>query len=394
MKKNILLAIIIFSLFISISTSYTYALSNEKGYNTTILFFWSEGCPHCAQAKPFLKELAKNDWVHLESFEVSRNATNRELWQSIMEAYNSRPVGVPTIIIGDKVFVGFAEGEGLVYSDTYKAYIGYDKAILNTINTCHLEGCIDPWLMLKESDNSSILINQTNGSSINNSSIKLWGKELTHMSLPLLTVFVAFLDGFNPCAMWVLSFLLTLLVYTHSRKKMLIVGLIFVFTSAIMYFLFMAAWLNFFLLVGYVTILRILVGVIAVIAGIINLKDAFFFKKGVSLTISESGKKKLVKKMRKVTTASTMIGMIIGTIVLAVTANAMEGLCTAGLPAIYTRILTLHNLPPFTYYSYLALYNLIYVIPYLVIVLIFVATLGRKKLTVKEGKILKLINSV
>ena len=211
------------------------------------------------------------------------------------------------------------------------------------------------------------------------------------IGLPLFTLIIGGLDGFNPCAMWVLCFLLSLVIYAKSRAKILVIGGIFVFASGFIYFLFMAAWLNLFMIVGYVKYLRITVALVAVVMGLINCKDFFFFKKGVSLTIPESAQPKLFKRMRSVVNASAWPAMIFGTIFLAVTANLIELLCTAGFPAIYTRILTLNELSTAQYYIYLALYNIVYVIPLAVIVAIFGWKMGGRKLSEKEGRILKLV---
>ena len=152
--------------------------------------------------------------------------------------------------------------------------------------------------------------------------------------------------------------------------------------------------LNLFMFVGYVKYLRIAVAVVAIVMGVINCKDFFFFKKGISLTISESAQPKLFQRMRNVLNASALPGMLVGTIILAVTANLIELLCTAGFPAIYTRVLTLQEIPVTQYYAYLVLYNLIYVIPLAVIVGIFAWKMGGRKLTEKEGRILKLVGGV
>ena len=214
---------------------------------------------------------------------------------------------------------------------------------------------------------------------------------VTKIGLPLFTVILGGLDGFNPCAMWVLCFLLSLVIYAKSRVRILVIGGIFVFASGVIYFLFMAAWLNLFMVVGYVKYLRITVAVVAIFMGLINCKDFFFFKKGLSLTIPESAQPKLFKRMRGVVNASAWPAMIGGTIFLAVTANLIELMCTAGFPAIYTRILTLNELSTPQYYLYLALYNVIYVVPLAVIVAIFGWKMGGRKLSEKEGRILKLV---
>ncbi|PIE33715.1 hypothetical protein CSA56_10325 [candidate division KSB3 bacterium] len=218
--------------------------------------------------------------------------------------------------------------------------------------------------------------------------------DISRIGLPLFTFIIGGLDGFNPCAMWVLCFLLTLVIYAKSRTKILMIGGIFVLASGVIYFLFMIAWLNIFVFAKHIKFLTKIVGVVAVVMGAINFKDFFFFKQGVSLTIPESAQPKLFKRMRSVVNASALPAMILGTIVLAVTANLIELLCTAGFPAIYTRILTLQNLSKWQEYAYLVLYNVIYVIPLAVIVGVFAWKMGGRKLGEKEGRVLKLISGV
>lgn len=215
---------------------------------------------------------------------------------------------------------------------------------------------------------------------------------MDNVSLPVFTVMLGLIDGFNPCAFFVLCFLLSLMIYARSRKRILLIGLIFVFISGLVYFLFMSAWLNFFLLAGSIGIVTLIGGIIALALGVVNLKDFFFFSKGVSLVIPESKKPKLFSRMRNLVKSPTLISVIAGTIILAIVANTYELLCTLGFPMIYTRALTLNNLEPFTYYLYLLLYNIFYVIPLLFIVLIFAVTLGSRKLTEEHGKLLKLLS--
>lgn len=185
-----------------------------------------------------------------------------------------------------------------------------------------------------------------------------------------------------------------MLIYARSRKRMLLIGFTFVFFSALVYFLFMAAWLNFFLIVGQIKIVTAVAGIIAVIISLINVKDFFFFKKGVSLTISDSAKPKLFERMRNLIKATSLPSMMLGTIFLAAAANMYELLCTAGFPMLFTRILTLNNLSTMQYYSYLVLYNLVYVIPLTIIVIVVTITLGARKLTEKQGEKLKLISGI
>jgi hypothetical protein len=187
---------------------------------------------------------------------------------------------------------------------------------------------------------------------------------------------------------------LSMLVNVRNRKRILLIGGIFVFFSGCIYFLFMAAWLNLFLYLGELRVITVIAALIAIGVSIINIKDYFFFKIGASLSIPESAKPGIFGRIRGLMKSTSLPTMVIGTIMLAIVANLYEMLCTSGFPMVFTRILTLNELPSSTYYLYLILYNIIYVIPLTVIVLVFTVTLGSRKLSEKEGRILKLISGM
>jgi hypothetical protein len=211
-------------------------------------------------------------------------------------------------------------------------------------------------------------------------------------SLPMLTLFIAGMDSFNPCAFFVLLSLLGLLVHARSRNKMLLVGGVFVFFSGFIYFLFMAAWLNLFLVMGHVAVITTIAGVVSIIIAAINIKDFFLFKQGMSLSIPDSAKPRLFDRMRKLMRSTSLLSILAGTTVLAIVANSYELLCTAGFPMVFTRILTLNNLPASSYYLYLVLYNIVYVVPLSIIVVMLTVTLGSRKLSEHQGRVLKLVS--
>ena len=225
-------------------------------------------------------------------------------------------------------------------------------------------------------------------------SVPWWGGGIApgEFSLPLFTLVIAGLDAFNPCAFFVLLFLLSLMVHARSRARMLLVGLTFVLCSGLLYFLFMAAWLNVFLLFGGAPLVTLAAGVLALVIGALNLKDFFWFRRGPSLSIPEPAKPGLFRRMRGLLAADNLATMLLGTLTLALAANSYELLCTAGFPMVYTRTLTLAALEGWRYYGYLALYNLIYVLPLLAIVLAFALTLGTRKLSERQGRTLKLLS--
>jgi len=219
------------------------------------------------------------------------------------------------------------------------------------------------------------------------------------LPLPLFTFFIALIDGFNPCNLFVLTFLLGLLISaSHSRKKIYTIGYTFILVIFVIYFLFMAAWLNIFKYIGFITPLRIGIACIALVAGIINCKELLAFRKGVTLMIQEKHKGPLVrriKKMKEIITNGSMPALILASISLAAFASLVELPCTAGFPIIYTGILTGKVLASsLSYYLYLGLYNLIYVIPLLVIITIFGRTFKGKQISKKQMQIIKFIGGL
>ena len=173
---------------------------------------------------------------------------------------------------------------------------------------------------------------------------------------------------------------------------MLLVGGLFVVTSGLVYFAFMAAWLNLFQLLGGVHIVTLVAGMIAMTIGLLNIKDYFWLHKGITLSLSGGSKLRLFTRMRGLLGTDHLPTLLMGTLVLAMAANSYELLCTMGLPMVFTRILTLEQLPTLQYYAYLALYNLVYVLPLAVIVSLFVLSMGRRKLSENEGRFLKLLS--
>jgi len=216
------------------------------------------------------------------------------------------------------------------------------------------------------------------------------------LPLPLFTFLIALIDGFNPCNIFVLTFLLGLLVsVSHSRKRIYIIGYTFIFVVFIIYFLFMAAWLNIFKFIGFITPLRIGIACIALIAGIINCKELLFFRKGITLMIQKKHKGLLLRKiedMKEVILKGSIPALITSSIVLAAFASLVELPCTAGFPIIYTAVLIGRFLESTGgYYLYLIFYTLIYVIPLIVIITIFGYYFKGKQITKEQMQIIKFI---
>jgi len=356
----------IFTTAFSASQSESFLVEKD-----TLIFFWGEGCPHCAAAKPFLAQLQKkHPGLIIISHEIYNSRENLAILRKMAKSLGTEPTGVPTFFFNNKMFTGFNEN------------------IAKELETAVATGM----------RNTNTEISTGNGKEQKKTeeiSIPLLGKkDAQSLSLPLFTIIIAGLDSFNPCAFFVLFTLLSLLVHAHSRKRMLLIGGVFVLFSGCLYFLFMATWLNLYFIIGHLPAVTYIAGFLALIISLINIKDYFFFKKGLSLSISETSKPKLFERMRKLLKTESLPAVLTGSIVLAVTANSYELLCTAGFPMVYTRVLTLNALSSGKYYFYLAFYNLIYVLPLTLIVVFFVATLGSKKLSEWQGRILKLLSGL
>jgi hypothetical protein len=194
--------------------------------------------------------------------------------------------------------------------------------------------------------------------------------------------------------MWVLLLMISLLAPLNDRKRMVAIAGTFVLVEGIAYFIFMAAWLNLFLLIGVSRAVTLVVAAIAIAAGLINLKDVVAFGRGISLSIPESAKPGIYSRMRGLLHAPTMTAAIVGAAVLAVLVQVVEFMCTSGFPALFTRILTLHELPTASYYGYMLLYIAAYMLDDIIILSIGVIMLSRHRLQEKEGRVLKLVSGL
>ena len=335
-----------------------------------LYFFWSSRCPHCLEARPFIEALpAQYPWIRLHSLEIGRSRENLQRYVDMAASLGQEARSVPALLYCGQMWVGW---------DTARSN-GAD--LLAGLTACREQAARgrrpsspDPDATLRVP-----LLGQLNPASL---------------SLPVLTVVIAGMDAFNPCAFFVLLFLLSLLAHQQDRRRMLLIGGVFVFMSGFMYFAFMAAWLGLFRVMGSLPWVTAGAGALATLMGAVNIKDFFAFRQGVSLSIPESRKADIFRRGRAILAAGSLPAMLAATALLATAANFYELLCTAGLPMIYTRLLTLHEPDVARHTLYLVLYNVIYVLPLLAIVLAFVRTLGTRKLSEREGRLLKLLSGL
>ena len=346
MKKIFLTLIIIFLVF---GAKINFSLAQNQ---TEIDFFYSAVCPHCAEEKEFLEELGeKYPEVEIKKYEVISNPENQKILSGFYEKYQ-----VPT---GEQGWVP-------VTFTSAKYFIGFNEQIAKEI-----ESCIEECLAGEKPTFQKIRI-------------PILGEiDISKMSLPALTVTLGLLDGLNPCAMWVLLFLIALLINTRSRKKMWLIGGAFIAASGIVYYLILTAWLNLFLAISYANLTRISIGIFALGTGIWQIKNFITFKPGVcKVTDGKSSfqgriKNGLKNHAEKIALSPLTLGILFGTILLALGVNLVEFFCSAGLPAIYTRVLTLSQVSTPGYYLYLLLYTFLFMLDDLIVFSLAVFTLSR-----------------
>jgi glutaredoxin len=330
-----------------------------------IEMFTREGCPYCAAALAFLEELERRrPELRIQVRDVQEDPRAFERLVALGKEHGVEHLGVPAFHVRGRLVIGFAGPE---------------------ITGAELTALLD-----SPSSGESPGRAAGAGETVEVPFVGRVG--VRDLGLPAFTVVLGLLDGFNPCAMWVLLFVLSLLVNLHDRVKMAVIGGTFVLVSGIVYFAFMAAWLNLFLLAGVSRVTEIVLGLIAGVVGALNVKDFVAAGRGPSLAIPASAKPGIYARVRTVVTAEHPGAALGGVIVLAVLVNIVELLCTAGFPAVYTRILTLRELPVWQYYGYLALYNVAYVLDDGLLLSLAVVTLSRRKLQARAGRWLKLVS--
>lgn len=285
--------------------------------------------------------------------DVEQGPTALRQLQELADRYGVQILGVPTFHLRGTLIIGYSDSE----STGARITALFDQS-LPEITGGLAQGACRP-----ETDASCIDTARPPPRPSDSIETPWFGRlSAGELGLPLFTIVIGLLDGFNPCSMWVLLFMLSLLAGLANRPKMLLIAGTFVAVEGIAYFAFMAAWLNMFLLIGLSRITELILGSIAGLVGVINIKDFWVFQRGISLSIPDAAKPGLYARRRRIIQAENIIAALLGTVMLAVLVQAVELVCTAGLPALYTRILTMRQLDRWAYYGYLALYNMAYML--------------------------------
>ncbi len=365
------------------------ALAPLPAGSVGVYLFWGEGCPHCAKAKPFLESLARDDpRVVLRSYEVWHDEDNQAILQAMAERAGFDPQYVPTIFIGSRYWEG------------------YDEQIAQEIETviaaCLKDGCKDPGAGIVSAQPADLETpapnspDPTPAPSPKAIRLPLIGAvDLSSQSLWISTILIGLVDGFNPCSLWVLTMLLALTLHTGSRRKVLAIGLIFLTVTAAVYGLFITGLFTMFAVLRFTGWIQAAVALVALVFGLVNLKDYFWYREGVSFTISDSKKPGIAQRMRALMDPNLSFwGLAGGTVVLSAGVSLVEFSCTAGFPVLWTNLVSAQGVGGATFLLLLILYLVIYQLDELAIFGAAVYSLKASRLEEKHGRILKLLGGM
>jgi hypothetical protein len=339
--------------------TFSFANASEQALDdeaNVLQVFVRDGCPHCADAKAFLPTLQQaHPGLQIVYRQVDKDPAARDALMEVSRQAGIWPPGVPTFVYHGQVLAGFGNAE--------ESSLELEALLQNRLSESgHIESGLFGTISVER------------------------------LGLPLFTLAVGLLDGFNPCAMWVLLFLLSMLIHLNDRLNMSLIAGTFVIVSGLVYYAFMAAWLNIFLAVGLSAPIRITLAVVAMMIGMINIKDFIKPGAGVSLSIPASAKPGIYARIRAILQGKSLLLSLTAAASLAIVVNFIELLCTAGLPAIYTAILTQQAVSPEAHYAYLVLYILGYITDDALMVTTAVIALSSSKLTQRTGQWLKLLS--
>lgn len=352
-----------------------------SGQQVTLTLFWGDGCPKCEAERRFLGELQRaHPELRVEQYEVWKDTGNRSRFQEAARRHGVDASAVPMTIVQDRAWIGFTDSirddirrtvEGAIRGEPVPKGL-YGQTGTGTCTT-------DEFCPAPEKPRTVV-------------DVPLVGEiELGDDSLIVSTLVIGFVDGINPCSLWVISILLAIVIRTGSRRRVIAIGSVFLFITAAMYAIYMAGIYSALTVIGYLDSLRVIMGLVAGVFGVLAVKDYFWFKRGASLSIPERSKPGIYRRMRDVAGSHNLIPALGATTVLAVAVSLLETPCTAGFPLLWTGLLAANDVG----FAASALLFLLYMIPFLidelVVFVLAVVTMRATKLQEKHGRLLKLV---
>lgn len=350
-----------------------------------LYLFHNYDCPHCAEEQTYLEELV-NEYDNLEivKYELKKSKENQELFLNFTENMNWDNQGVPFTVIGSTHFIGFNDDIGTKIRCAVNYYSNNEHRDLVGEFLGEVEVRED---LIDSFDSNSCKF-----------SIPIIGEiNPKNISLPLVSMVIGLVDGFNPCAMWVLLFLISLMIGMKNRKRMWCLGIAFLLSSAIVYFAFMMTWINVAGMFSSSKIIEILVAIVALLGGGINIyhfiKEAKAKNVGCSVTNNDK-KKKIMLRAKEIVTENSFLLALGGVIVLAISVNIIELACSAGLPILFAQILAMNDLSNVQTLFYNILYIIFFLLDDLIVFIIAMATMKLTGISNKYNKYAHLIGGI
>ncbi len=356
---------------------------NVEAKEVDIHLFYQDGCPHCHKEREYLDNLITiNEDVNVFYYELG-NPTNGELYINIQNLLQKPSNYVPYTVIGEHVLTSFDETS--TPADIERIISIYQKEDYRNIVSEYIE---NPNMVLDVEEEEEVIESEK-------TKLPVFGEvNPKEVSLLLVSVVVGFVDGFNPCAMWILLFLISMLVGMKDKKKMWILGGTFIFVSALVYMVFMLAWLNVAVFVTKIYYIRIIIGLFAIIFGMYNASKFVRKPKDGCEVIDDKKRKSIIEKIKGITSNKKFVVAIMGIILLAISINLVELLCSAGLPLAFTQILAMNELPGFSYFTYIVVYIFFFMLDDLIIFFIAMITLKVTGVSTKYSRYSSLIGGI
>jgi hypothetical protein len=336
-KRYLIISLIILGIVIG----FTSQGKAGTGEGFEVHFFHLPGCSSCEEQEPFNKKLENTYSINITAHDATTPQGHAILSEKLAELGIEYEPEFPITIFGNQVLGGWESEETT------------GRAIEGALKQCLAGECPPP----------------TGKEPTHKINLPLIGEiDPTDYSLPALAVILGFVDGFNPCAMWVLVYLISIIATLRDRKRIWLIVGSFVLASGVLYFLFMTAWLNVFLLIGYIRPVTIVIGLVALGGGILQIREVIETKGAIVCKVTdEESRKKTMTRIQEIVSSPITLGTIVGIIALAFTVNSVEFACSFGIPAVFTRVLSLASLTTFQYYGYILLYVFIFMLDDLVI---------------------------
>ncbi|GIG55342.1 hypothetical protein [Demequina activiva] len=349
-----------------------------------LVLFWGDGCPNCAAEKEWLETVeAQHPELRIVQYEVWGDAANQELFAAEAARLGFEAGSVPTTVIGERVWIGWTDQIEQDMAGAIATVENGGAPMPGVFGTAGAGTCSqDEGLCSAESPQTVI-------------DVPLAGEvTLSADSLLVSTIVIGFVDGINPCSLWVLSVLLAIVLRTNSRRRLIAIGTTFLVVTAAMYGLYMAAFYSALAVVGFMGWIQLAVAAVAGVFGVVSVKDYFAFGKGVSFTIRKEDKPGIYRRMREAAGKKALLPALGATVVLAVGVSLLETPCTAGFPVLWTGMLHANGVGPAETAGLFVAYMVPFLLDELLIFGIAVVTMRSTKIQDRHGELLKLFAGV